>query len=62
MGLVQLQLGWKVSGTDAEVLRLVEKTTGVPQVVKGSRTYALGATENGIEFKGWIVTGSKKIG
>ena len=58
MALVQLQLGWKVSGSDAEVLGLVEKTTGVPQVVKG----ALGATENGIEFKGWIVTGSKKLG
>ena len=58
MGLVQLQLGWKVSGSDPEVLRLVEKTTGVPQVVKGSRTCALGATE----FKGWIVTGSKKLG
>ena len=54
MALVQLQLGWKVSGSDPEV----EKTTGVPQVVKGSRTCALGATE----FKGWIVTGSKKLG
>ena len=58
MALVQLQLGWKVSGSDPEV----EKTTGVPQVVKGSRTCALVATENGIEFKGWIVTGSKKLG